>query len=264
MSKGSEALPVIDSNTSCFFFNFGLIVTGEGERDHLDKLFRVLMDTGVCNFKVLHFTGQLRPITSIVRKQKMVGTGKTIPTKDEEQIGLPARRYLDEDKCRFVILIDDLEHDWRAQAQAIFQRYRLAFDTILYPEQRQRAAVHLLVNMLEAYYFGDAQAVNNALALNPSIQDYPDDVENISNPKAELKRIYPQFNERRDGGQILDRLDVEHVLSRPHTCAWLRTLFAWCVKVLSQYPVGPLISNERFRISDGVLSDVTRVQLDNL
>lgn len=264
MSRRDESPTTAGDSRSCVFFRFGLIVTGEGERDHLDKLFRPLMATRICNFKVIKFIGQLRPITSTVRKQKMVGTGKIIPTRDEEQVGLPARGYLDDNHCRFVIVIDDLEGAWRSQSREVFERYRLALDTMLSTEQRARAAVHLLVNMLEAYYFADASAINTALGLSPPLQDYPGDVEEIPHPKARLKELYPNFREVRDGGAILEQLDVERVLSRADTCAWLRTLFAWCAQVLALYQGGPLISPERFRLADGVMSDVTRTQLSGL
>ena len=46
------------------FFYFGLIVTGKSEREHLAKLFRTLMATGICTFEVIRRVDQLRPITS--------------------------------------------------------------------------------------------------------------------------------------------------------------------------------------------------------
>ena len=70
------------------------------------------------------------------------------------------------------------------------------------------------------------------------------------------------FREVDDGKEILDRLDVEHVLSRPDTCAWLRTLFAWCVGVLEQHPLRESLSpSDKYRLRDGILSDITRTQL---
>jgi len=65
--------------------------------------------------------------------------------------------------------------------------------------------------------------------LDPPLSDWPGDVEKIPNPKSEIKERYPGFNEVEDGRKILDRIDIEYVLSQPDTCAWLRTLFAWCV-----------------------------------
>jgi hypothetical protein len=253
------------SDTPCHFFHFGLIVTGKAERKHLPKLFKSLMATGTCHFEVLRFIGQRDPIASARRKLEMVGSGKTIPDRDVTQIGLPARRYLADNRRHLVVLIDDLEHHRRAQVQQVFDRYRKAFDTILTEEQKRRAAVHFLVNMLEAYYFADANAVNTALKLNPPLQDYAGDVETIRHPKSEIKRIYPEFDEIEDGGRILDHIDIEHVLSRPDTCAWLRTLFDWCVKVLewhSSHELSPLY--DKYRLCDGEQSPVTRSQLDIL
>ena len=88
-----------------------------------------------------------------------------------------------------------------------------------------RAAVHFLVNMLEAYYFADANAVNDVLGT--SVEDFDGDVETIANPKAELKGVFPRFNEKEHGSQIVRQLDVAHVLSRPDACASLRTMFIW-------------------------------------
>ena len=41
------------------FFRFGLIVTGETEEQHLPKLFKSLMETRICNFRVIRRVGQL-------------------------------------------------------------------------------------------------------------------------------------------------------------------------------------------------------------
>lgn len=249
----------------CYFFQFGLIVTGEGERDHLSKLFRSLMATGICNFKVIRFIGQRGPITSPKRILLMVGSGKVIPDKDAGEIGLPARTYLMANPCNFVVLVDDLEHDRKNQAQQVFDRYRQALDTVLTADQSFRTSVHFLVNMLEAYYFADAQSVNVVLSLDPPLEDYPEDVEDIPHPKGELKKLYPGFREVEDGGRILDVLDVEHVLSRPDTCASLRTLFAWCSKVIEKYPNYQSLSlADKYHLQDGKLSEITRPQLDNI
>ncbi len=246
---------------ACYFFHFGLIVTGVGERDHLPKLFRSLMTSGVCTFQVIGRIGQRGPITSSKRKLELVGSGKTIPDKDATEIGLSARRYLSGEPCRLVVLIDDLEHDRRGIAQQVFNRYRLAMDTMLPLAQRQRAAVHFLVNMLEAYYFADAAAINAVLELQPPLEDYAGDVETITHPKGELKRRYPGFDEVRHGGEILGCLDVERVLARPDTCSWLRTLFAWCVKALERSPVYEAVSvSGKYRLQDGMMSTVTQGQ----
>ena len=247
---------------ACYYLKFGLIVTGETERGHLPRLFRSVMNTGICHFEVIKFIPQLRPITSPAREIEMPGTGKRIPRKDE-QIGLEARGWLAE-ACTFVILIDDLEPDWRDQAQQVYERYRHALDTILLPNQQRRAAVHFLVNMLEAYFFADANAVNTVLGLNPPLEDHNGDVEEIRNPKSLIKHQFQGYNEIEHGGAILERLDVEHILSNPATCAWLRTLFAWCVRALAAYPDSDSLPIPDYKLAEGVFSPITRGQIDAL
>jgi len=118
-------------------------------------------------------------------------------------------------------------------------------------------------DLLEEYAVGSLY--NAVSGLDPPLEDYQGDVEIITHPKADLKRLYPGFREVDDGGRILDLVDIEHVLSRPDTCAWLRTLFAWCVKVLERYPYYESLSmSDKYRLCDGILSDITRTQLDNL
>jgi hypothetical protein len=255
----------VTNDHPCSFFHFGLIVTGKGERTHLPKLFKSLMASGICTFQVIGFIGQRSPITSDKKKLKMVGSGKSIPDKDERDIGLPARRYLSTNRCAYVLLIDDLEHDRRKHVQQIFDRYRQAFDKILPEEQKHRASVHFLVNMLEAYYFADTAAVNKVL--ETSLSDYSGDVETIRHPKNDLKNLYSGFDEVQHGGSILDCLNVEHVLSRPDTCASLRTLFAWSSKVLAEYST-PSAENQPpvdpYRLQDGILSEITKSQLDHV
>lgn len=253
--------PTVPDDSACYYLHFGLIVTGVGEREHLPKLFHSLMATGVCTFEVIGRTGQRSPITSVKQKLKLVGSGKTIPDKDATEIGLLARRYLNAGPCHLVLLIDDLEHDRRASAQEVFNRYRLALDTMLPIAQRHRAAIHFLVNMLEAYYFADATAINAVLRPLPPLEDYTGDVETIIHPKNDLKRRFPGFDEVQHGGAILDHLDVERALSRPDTCAWLRTLFAWCVKALERSPVYEAVSvSGKYRLHDGIMSTVTQGQ----
>ncbi|MCL1471070.1 DUF4276 family protein [Argonema antarcticum] len=242
------------SQQSCYFFYFGLIVTGQGERDHIPKLFRSLMESGICYFEVIRKVEQLTSITSNKRKITMVGSGQTIPNKDAERIGYPARDYLKK-PCSYVVLLDDLEYDRAAQAQQIFERYKDALNTIL-KNQKHRASVHFLVNMLEAYYFAHAEAINTVLGT--SLTDYPGDVETIRHPKGDIKQIYRGFNEREDGGKILDSLDIEYVLSRPDTCASLRTLFAWCSKCLGESPT------DKYQLLDGILSEITKPQLEDI
>jgi phytoene dehydrogenase-like protein len=187
----------------------------------------------------------------------MVGSGKIIPDRDAQEIGLPARRYLQQDKCAFVILIDDLERGRAPQRQQVYERYRRALDTILAPVGLQkRASVHFLGSMLEAYYFAHADALN--VVLGTALVDYSGDVEGIEHPKNELKRMAPGFDERRHGGEIVTHLDVERVLSKPDTCASLRCLFAWC-----SYAIGEA-ATDRYRLADGIYGVTTGRQIGQL
>jgi len=242
------------SDQNCYFFKFGLLVTGKTEEEHIPKLFRTLMELGICYFEVIRKVEQLGVRTS-EKNLEMVGSGKKIPNNDAVRIGFPARDYLLKDPCTYVLLLDDLEYDRTHQAQQIFERYRKALDHIL-RDQKHRASVHFLVNMLEAYYFADAATVN--AVLGTSLNDYEGDVETIRHPKGELKQIYSGFNEKEHGGQILDRLNVENVLSDPNTCASLRTLFAWCLKALGEVPT------DKYQLLSGKLSEITKAQLDNI
>jgi len=116
----------------------------------------------------------------------MVGRGEIIPDKDED-IGLKARKFLGEGHD-FILLIDDLEHDRAEEAEEVYARYRAALDVMLTPRGLEsRASVHFLVNMLEAYYFADATAVNSVLGTD--LEDFDGDVETIPHPKnMELSR----------------------------------------------------------------------------
>ena len=255
----TEQGPQSAEHPRCAYFHFGLIVTGKTEEQHLPKLFKSLMATGICAFEVIRRVDQLKVITS-EKRLKALNNGKDIPSIDAK-IGLAVRRYLMTDVCHFVLLIDDLEHDRRNEAQQDFDRYRLALDTVL-DTLKHRASVHFLVNMLEAYYFADAQAIN--VVLDTSLSDYEDDVETIRNPKGKLRHMPPSFDVIDDGGRILDRIDIEHILSRPDACASLRTLFAWCVEILAQHPNfdRPDFDN-KYRLHDGILSVITKPQLGN-
>src|SRR5262249_34694362 len=142
---------------------------------------------------------------------------------------LAARAFLQRHKDAYVLLIDDLEGDRAAQVKAVYDRYRSLLDTML-GNLKDRASVHFLVNMLEAYYFADAQALNQILGT--TLTDYEGDVEQIRHPKSELKQQVEGFDEIDHGRQIVEQLDVRHILSRPDTCASLRTLFVWCTKAL--------------------------------
>ena len=205
-------------------FRFGLIVTGETEEHSLPDLFRILATQGNCSFKVICRTGQRSPIRSAKRKRKMVGTGKTIPDRDAEQIGFPARRFLSRGGD-FVMLVDDLEASRSEMVDEVFGRYRRALDTILRDSMSPKAAVHFLVNMLEAYYFADARAVNQVLGTD--LEDFDGDAETIRHPKNKLRAIHPGFDEKEHGRLIVKALDVPHVLAHEERCASLRTMFAW-------------------------------------
>ena len=255
----TEQDPRFAEPPQCAYFHFGLIVTGETEEEHLPKLFKSLMGTGNCTFEVIRRVGQLGAITSGERL-KALGNRKDIPSQ-EAKIGLAARRYLRIDDCHFVLLIDDLEYDRTDQAQQIFNRYRTTLDTVL-DTLKHCASVHFLVNMLEAYYFADARAIN--AVLGTSLLGYEGDVETIRNPKSDLRQMCPTFREIEHGGRILDQIDIERVLSRPDACASLRTLFAWCVKVLETYSDHDCADfYDTYRLHDGKLSEITGTQLDN-
>lgn len=236
---------------------FGLIVTGEGEEAFLPRIFRSISATGGCSFEVIRRIDQRDPITSPkrIRQLRMRGNDKLVPRKDETDIGLPARRYLSAED-RFVILIDDLEPDRRKTIQEVFDRYRSALDAMLRPDQIRRASVHFFVTMLEACYFADAQAVNRVLGTR--IEDHEGDVEDIRNPKRELKILCPEFDEIEHGRRIIEELDVEHVLSRKDTCAAVRTMFAWICKALGEP------ESEAWRLFDGRRNAVTERQISTL
>lgn len=241
------------SDQHCYFFKLGLLVTGKMEEEHIPKLFRTLMELGICYFEVIRKVEQLGVRTS-EKNLEMVRSDKKIPNKDAVRIGFPARDYL-KDPCTYVLLFDDLEHNRTDRTQQIFERYRDTLDPILL-DQKHRASVHFLVNMLEAYYFADAATVNGVLGT--SLNDYEGDVETIPHPKNELKQRYSGFKEKEHGGRILARLNVENVLSDPNTCASLRTLFAWCLKALGQTPT------DKYQLLSGKLSEITKAQLDNI
>ncbi len=130
----------------------------------------------------------------------------------------------------FVLLVDDLEEAWRNQMEDVYARYREAFERVLPEPLWPRVSVHFLVNMLEAYYFAHAAAVNEVMGTDWI--DHEGDVETIGHPKGELKKRLGRFDEVEHGGQIVQRLDVPHILTRPDACASLRTLFGWCWRAL--------------------------------
>ena len=209
---------------------FGLIVTGRGEAKFLHLLFRAIMGRAHCTFCVIRRIGQRNPITAPHRLLRMAGTAKRLPTKDEEEIGLPALAYLRQYSRSAVLLIDDLEADRRTHAADVFRRYRNALDAVLATtEVRQRASVHFLVNMIEAYYFAHSAAVNRVAGMTVLLDDHTADVEDIPHPKRQLRAVWPSFDEVEHGERIVRQLDLDHILSRPAECRWLRALFAWCI-----------------------------------
>jgi hypothetical protein len=230
----SSAIPAVPWK----LYRFGLLVTGEGERRFLDRLFRSLCDRlaqtgrGVCEFRVLAKVEQLTPRTSAKRRLTMPGQKRRIPTRDEDA-ALMALGFLRQGGD-FVLLVDDLEGARRAQVAAVYSRYREAFDSVLPVALRCRASVHFLVNMLEAYYFADAKAINAVMGTDWT--DHEGDVETIGHPKGDLKTRLGSFDEVEHGEQIMRCLDVPHILSRPETCASLRTLFGWCWRALGLPP----------------------------
>ena len=237
------------------FCRFGLIVTGRGEEEFLPRFLRALTTDGRCSFEVVRRVGQRSP-RQAPALLKMVGSGKTIPNRDQDEIGLPARNYLRQ-PCRYVLVVDDLEAERSAALPAVYARYRAALDTMLKPVGLEtRASVHFLVMMLEAYYFADAAAINAVLGL--TLEDEPGDVEEKSHPKNELKALFKGFDEEEHGRLVVDRLDLAHVLSRRNTCASLRTLVKWCQKAKG------VPFSEEFCLANGRLSDVTKAQLDLL
>jgi len=145
-----------------------------------------------------------------------------------------------------------LEQNRRKEVENILKRYRTALDVMLL-DRKRRASVHFLANMLEAYFYADPKSVKEALGLE--LEEFKGDVEDIRNPKADLKKVFPGYNEIRDGGEVLRRLDAESVLSDPGTCAFLRTLFAWCTRALRKD------FTDKFQLRNGNMSDVTGIQL---
>ena len=73
-----------------------------------------------------------------------------------------------------------------------------------------------------------------------------------------LQRLSMGYYARTSTGEIMARLDVPYILSRPDTCAALRTLVGWCTRALGQ-PFG-----EDYRLIDGRFHPVTRTQIDAL
>jgi len=236
------------------FVRFGLIVTGKGEYEFLDRFLRSLTSSGHCAFIVLARIGQLRPRTSPKHKLKIVGGKGSLPTQDEE-LGIYARGFINRGPNNFVLVIDDLEKGGRPMREDVYNRYRSALDGLL-GDRAWKAAVFFLVNMLEAYYFAHARAVNEVLGT--ALEDYSGDVEDIPHPKNQLKQLDSRFDEIQHGRQIVEGLDLTQVLGRAETCRGLRSLFAWCRRVAGD----PL--DTTFRLANGEREPITSIQVESL
>lgn len=236
------------------FVTFGLLVTGRGEEVFAANMFRALEASHHCHFETIGRVPQLSPVTSSVRAVKIAGSGRMLPSKDVERIGLPARGFLRKGENRRVVLVDDLEYDRRPTASGVWERYRNALDQALNGiEEKSKAAVHFFVNMVEAYFLADAQSTNSALGT--SLPSQAEDVESVRNPKGTLKRAYPGYDEIEHGVQVVDAIDMDRILSNPETCKALRTLFLWCAQQAG------IEIDERFRLNDGAVWSVTAGQL---
>ncbi len=107
----------------------------------------------------------------------MVGKHQRLPTKDEEEIGLPVLLFLRRHPGSYAMVVDDLEGARRDVAAEVFARYWTALNEVLMTSKlHTRAAVHFLVNMLEAYYFADSNAVNSVAGAEVVAADHPTDV----------------------------------------------------------------------------------------
>lgn len=240
---------------NCHFHHFGLIVTGEGEEKFLPRLFKGVMQTGLCHFEVIARVGQRSPITSPKRLAKMVGTNRAIPDRDFTEIGAPARGYMKKRRASCVLLVDDIEYSRLPFLRDVFDRYEKALNNAL-GDDAGRASVHFLVPMLEAYYFADNSAINGILGTETG--PFSGDVETMRHPKGELKRLFPVFDEVRHGAAIIEALDINAVLGDPSTCAFLRAAYAWCYKALGLDP------DPRFCLDTGAIAIVTGHQIAEL
>jgi hypothetical protein len=249
-----------------FYARFLLVVTGIGEEKFLPDLFSQLTASNICRFDVLERIGQLNPITSVSRRLKIVGTNRSASTR-EDDLGLRIRGRLALDTHAYVLIVDDLEHERRPQCDAVYSRYRDILDRFLDESDRTRASVHFLVNMLESYYFAHPDAVTTALNLVRPFPGESGDVEEIRNPKSNLRQILNSsykrsFDEVSDGKRIVNHLRLEIILGDAQTCAALRTLVAWCVEKLESHPQYTALNwSKLFHLESGVLFSPTRKQL---
>jgi len=229
------------------FHHIGLLVTGDAEVKCLPALLGGPLSVATdrrCTVQTIAKVEPLRPRGQRKRQRaRVVGTRKAAPTRDDE-LAFKARRHLDAHTDGFVILVDDEERtanetfEDRPHVEAVYQRYRDAFDRVL-GARRDRVAVQFLRAMLEAYYFTAPDTVRAVLGVEcPAC---PEDVEDIRHPKGDLKAACRpngrKFHEKDDGAAIIGGLNLEAVLADPATCASLRSLVAWCVKaVLGGHP----------------------------
>ncbi len=252
----------MEEQKKCYYMRFGLLVTGKGERKSLELLFNKALAYEICHFEVRDKIGQIDPITSKTRIARRDRQNKPVTDKHQEMISQKARRYLQANKCHHLILIDDLEG---RDPQHVYDTYRTIIDYSLKPEQKTRVSVHFMVNMLEAYCFADADAVNIALELElkDQISDYSGDVESISHPKGKLKKI-SSYHEIEDSEKIFKELDLEHVLSDPNSCGFLRSCVAWIVKNFeghsNQDYIQSLNLEQKYHLHDGIMNPITHNQ----
>jgi hypothetical protein len=242
--------------TNWAFYRFGLLVTGKGEREGLQSLLRQLNDDGHSMFKVVAKIEQLSPrSTQALVPLKITGKQQNLPRRDEE-IALRVRAEL-QGNLDFVILVDDLEQSRREQVEAVIDRYSAAGKLLLKVDEKHRFSVHLLINMMEAYFFADPQAVEQVLGVKVVSPDT--DVEDIGHPKSVLKeQSGGVYDERDHAPQLLGALNLETVLGCPTTCRSLRTLVSWCVRAKKQLP------SDRFCLAGGELYKPTSWQIEEL
>lgn len=244
---------------------FHLFVTGKSEQAALCALLEPIVEdlakgqTAIC-FQQSALIPQFSPRIENLPSLRVTGTHKQIPTALEEKVTLPVQALLRQDPHCFVLLVDDLERRRADKAQEVFANYRAALDKALdTAELRRRAAVHFFVNMLEAYYFADPAVVNEVLSIN--LTEPVGDVEDINNPKIELKNRVKHlgqersFNEVEHGKAIAQKLSLDRVLANPKTCRALRTLVGWC-----RHRLGAAF-DQRWRLVDGAFHPVTCGQI---
>jgi len=238
------------------FFTVGLWVTGKGEEQFLPAFLRSLEETGHCHFVVKQRIGQLSP-RSKKHKQKMVGKGKRLSSKQED-FALKIRGFLERSPANLAIVVDDLEHDRKAMHEAVYEMYREPLDKILLPRGiQERASVHLFVPMIEAYFLADVEAVNETLGL--AIKELNGDPEAIRGPKGKLKQycrdVGQSYDERSDGERVAGRVNLEKILANPNYCLSLRCLVKWCSRRIGES------DTDRCQLLEGKVCDVTRTQI---